>query len=87
MTDRKKLTEEDIGNVVRLEQQLKRELKDNNGLRVTVGEYFKLKQELNKLIEKESDLDLHPEAEDLKINLEINRILKVFKKILGDSTS
>lgn len=34
-----------------LKEQVTRELKDNNGLRVTVGKYFKLKQKLEEILE------------------------------------
>jgi len=49
---------------------------------------FKQKLEkMRELIEKESDLDLHPEAEELDINRRIIGILDKFKKILDSQES
>ena len=75
-------------------KQLKEELRKYQVLQYTPNE---LEIELNKaiiarlkleeieaLIEIESDLDLHPEAEELKTSLEIKRILDKLKAILKE---
>lgn len=41
-------------------------------------------QKIEELIKKESDLDLHPDAEELDINRRIMGILDKFKKILEE---
>lgn len=43
-----------------LKAQVARELKDNNGLRVTIGKYFNLKQKLEKIKEWWNDEDATP---------------------------
>lgn len=71
------------------ENKILKEDKYNQG--VTMGNQFdslveykqKLKK-INELIEKESDLDLHPEAEELDINRRIMSILNKFQEILKD---
>jgi len=49
-----------------------------------INEVNKAIKKIEKLVELESDLDLHPEAEELKQNLEVNRILKKVKEILKE---
>ena len=61
-----------------LKEQVTRELKDNNGLRVTVGKYLKLKQKIKQTLEiiKEYRDNVKGEVDTIALD----KILKILKE-------